>query len=74
MKITSSIIVALFAVSAFANPSTPAAHSAAPAQKEVTAPATTTPAPTTAEATPAKKAKKKAKAAASAATTEAPKH
>ncbi len=71
MKIASSIIVALFAVSAFANNTAPAAHTAAPAHKTdkaaVAASATTTTTTETAAApatTPVKKAKKKAAAAA----------
>lgn len=79
MKIASSIIVALFAVSAFANQ--PAAHAAA-ATKEVKAAATTAATSATTEVkeaaktaetkvtTPVKKAKKKAAAAAEAAKTE----
>ena len=71
MKIVSSIIVTLAAVSAFANPTAPAAHTA-PAHKaaghEVAASATTTTTTETATTTPVKKAKKKAAAAA---TTEA---
>lgn len=78
MKIVSSIIVTLATVSAFANPATPAAHTA-PAHKAaatVAASATTTTTTETAAApattTPVKKAKKKAAAAAEVKTEAAP--
>ncbi|MES2803361.1 MAG: hypothetical protein V4654_12775 [Bdellovibrionota bacterium] len=60
MKTLSSIIVTLAAISAFANPTAPAAHTAAASATTTATPETAAPPAAT---TPVKKAKKKAAAA-----------